>query len=69
MVDNNDTLYITATNRGVNYFTDGIAGHKATAPHTIQDGFRNGTIIAMDLKIGKVAILGRISTKNFSIGY
>ena len=28
-VDNNsNTLFITATNRGVNYFTDGIAGHK-----------------------------------------
>jgi alcohol dehydrogenase (cytochrome c) len=53
-VDNNDTLYIAATNRGVNYFTDGVAGHKTTAPHTIQDGFRNGTIIAMDLKTGKV---------------
>ena len=25
---NNNTLYVIATNRGVNYFTDGIAGHK-----------------------------------------
>src|SRR5919202_137487 len=53
-VDNNKTLYITATNRGLNYFTNGVAGHKTTAPHTIQDGLRNGTIIAMDLKTGKV---------------
>jgi alcohol dehydrogenase (cytochrome c) len=54
-VDNNDnTLYITATNRGVNYFTDGIAGHKIAAPHTIENGLHNGTIIAMDLRTGKI---------------
>ena len=52
--DASKTLYISATNRGVNYFTDGIAGHKKTAPHTIQDGLRNGTIIAMNLLNGKV---------------
>jgi alcohol dehydrogenase (cytochrome c) len=54
-VDNNDnTLYITATNRGVNYFTDGIAGHKIAAPHTIENGLHNGTIIAMDLRNGNI---------------
>src|SRR6187200_2960600 len=54
-VDNNDnTLYITATNRGVNYFTDKIAGHKIAAPHTIENGLHNGTIIAMDLRTGKI---------------
>ena len=52
--DVSKTLYISATNRGVNYFTDGIAGHKKTAPHTVQDGLRNGTIIAMNLLNGKV---------------
>jgi alcohol dehydrogenase (cytochrome c) len=52
-VDNN-TLYITATNRGVNYFTDGIAGHKIAAPHTIKQGHLNGTIIAMDLRNGNI---------------
>jgi glucose dehydrogenase len=53
-VDNNNTLYITATNRGVNYFTDGIAGHKLAAPHTIKQGHLNGTVIAMDLRNGNI---------------
>jgi alcohol dehydrogenase (cytochrome c) len=55
-VDNiNNTLYVAATNRGVNYFTDGgIAGHKVSAPHTIKQGLRNGTIIAMDLRNGEI---------------
>jgi alcohol dehydrogenase (cytochrome c) len=63
-IDNSDnTLYITATNRGVNYFTDidgggreggGVAGHRIAAPHTIEQGLLNGTIAAMDLKTGKV---------------
>jgi outer membrane protein assembly factor BamB len=52
--DSTNSLYISATNRGVNYFLDGIAGHKKTAPNTIQDGMRNGTIIAMDMRSGKV---------------
>jgi alcohol dehydrogenase (cytochrome c) len=53
-VDNNNTLYITATNRGVNYFTDGIAGHRESAPDTIELGLGNGTIFAMDLRTGKI---------------
>jgi alcohol dehydrogenase (cytochrome c) len=55
-IDNNDnTLYIAATNRGVNYFTDkGVAGHRVAAPHTIELGLRNGTIAAMDLRTGKI---------------
>jgi alcohol dehydrogenase (cytochrome c) len=54
-VDDNNTLYIAATNRGLNYFTDsGVAGHRVAAPHTIELGLRNGTIAAMDLRTGKV---------------
>jgi alcohol dehydrogenase (cytochrome c) len=55
-IDNdNNTLYIAATNRGVNYFTDkGVAGHRVAAPHTIDLGLRNGTIAAMDLRTGKI---------------
>jgi alcohol dehydrogenase (cytochrome c) len=55
-VDNSkNTLYIAATNRGLNYFTDGgIAGHKVAAPHTIKQGLRNGTISAMDLRNGEI---------------
>ena len=54
-IDNDNTLYIAATNRGVNYFTDnGVAGHRVAAPHTIDLGLRNGTIAAMDLRTGKI---------------
>lgn len=53
-VDGNDTLYITATNRGINYFTDGLAGYREGAPLTIEQGLRNGTVLAMDLKTGKI---------------
>lgn len=53
-IDSSDnTLYVTATNRGVDYFTDsGVAGHRVAAPHTIELGLRNGTIAAIDLKTG-----------------
>ena len=50
----NNTLYIAATNKGVNYFTDGISGHKIAAPHTIEQGLRNGTVVALDLGTGKI---------------
>ena len=49
----NDTLYITATNRGLNFFTDGISGHKVAAPNSIEQGLVNGTIIALDLMTGE----------------
>jgi glucose dehydrogenase len=47
----NDTVYIPATN---NFFTDGISGHKVAPPHTIEQGLRNGTIIALELATGNV---------------
>jgi len=54
-VDNsNKTLYIAATNKGVNIFTNGISGYKITAPHTIEQGLRNGTVVALDLRTGKI---------------
>jgi alcohol dehydrogenase (cytochrome c) len=54
-VDNsNNTLYIAATNRGVNIFTNGISGYKIPAPHTIEQGLRNGTVVALDLRTGKI---------------
>src|SRR5918911_3870632 len=53
-IDDNNTLYITATNRGLNYFTNGIYGDKKAAPHTIEQGLGNGTIAAMDLRTGKI---------------
>jgi outer membrane protein assembly factor BamB len=52
---NTSTLYVAATNGGVNYFTDGgVAGHRIAASHTIESGLRNGTIAAIDLGIGKI---------------
>jgi alcohol dehydrogenase (cytochrome c) len=50
----NDTLYITATNRGLNFFTDGISGHKIAAPKSIEQGLVNGTIMALDLLTGEI---------------
>lgn len=52
-VDGN-TVYIPATNRGLNYFTDGISGHKISPPNTIEQGLKNGTISALDITTGKV---------------
>ena len=52
-VDNN-TLYITATNRGLNFFTDGISGHKVAVPNSIEQGLVNGTIMALDLRTGEI---------------
>ncbi len=52
-VDEN-TLYITATNRGLNFFTDGISGHKIAPPDTIEQGLKNGTIYAIDLSNGNI---------------
>jgi alcohol dehydrogenase (cytochrome c) len=53
-VDNNNTLYITATNRGLDFFTDGLSGHKEAAPDTIEQGLKNGTIYAIDIITGKI---------------
>ena len=50
----NDTLYISATNRGLNYFTDGISGHKISAPNSIEQGLVNGTIMALDINTGEI---------------
>jgi alcohol dehydrogenase (cytochrome c) len=50
----NDTLYITGTNRSLNYFTDGISGRVVGAPDTFGLGSYNGTIMALDLITGKI---------------
>lgn len=50
----NDTLYITATNRGLNFFTDGLSGHKEAPDESIEQGLVNGTIYALDLKNGVI---------------
>lgn len=48
------TLYITATNRGLNFFTDGLSGHKIAPKNSIEQGLVNGTIYAIDIESGKV---------------
>jgi glucose dehydrogenase len=67
-VDSGDnTLFVSATNRGVNHFTGnnsddgrgggsggGIAGYRIPAPHTMELGLHNGTIFAMDLRTGLI---------------
>ena len=50
----NDTLYITATNRSLNYLTDGIGGRVVAGPNTFGLGSYNGTIMALDLMTGKI---------------
>ena len=50
----NSTLYISATNRGLNYFTDGISGHKISAPNSIEQGLVNGTIMALNISTGEI---------------
>ena len=49
-----DTLYITATNRGLNFYTDGISGHKEHPKNSIEQGLVNGTIYALDKKLGTI---------------
>jgi alcohol dehydrogenase (cytochrome c) len=49
-----DTLYITATNRGLNFFTDGLSGHKEDPKNSIEQGLVNGTIYALDKKSGLI---------------
>jgi outer membrane protein assembly factor BamB len=47
-----DTLYVTATNRGLNFFTDGLEGEMKAPQDTIKQGLKNGTIYALDLITG-----------------
>ena len=49
-----DNLYITATNRGLNFFTDGLSGHKEDPENSIEQGLVNGSIYALDKKSGNV---------------
>ena len=48
------TLYITATNRGLNFFTDGLSGHKEDPENSIEQGLVNDTIHALDKKSGVI---------------
>lgn len=48
------TLYITATNRGLSFFTDGLSGHKIAPKNSIEQGLVNGTRYAIDKKSGNI---------------
>jgi alcohol dehydrogenase (cytochrome c) len=48
------TLYFSTSTRGLNYFTDGVGGHKIAPPDTIREGHKNGTITAVDMRTGDV---------------
>jgi outer membrane protein assembly factor BamB len=51
-VDNN-TLYLTTNGRGLNYFTNGISGHRTPlTKNSIELGYQNGTITAIDMRTG-----------------
>ncbi|HYA83418.1 MAG TPA: PQQ-binding-like beta-propeller repeat protein, partial [Candidatus Bathyarchaeia archaeon] len=54
-VDNNNTLYLTTNGRGLNFFTNGISGHRIPLTNnSIGLGFQNGTITALDMKTGMI---------------
>jgi outer membrane protein assembly factor BamB len=52
-VDNHNTLYLTTNGRGLNFFTNGIAGHRTPlTKNSIELGYENGTITAIDVRTG-----------------
>ena len=52
-VDNHNSLYITTNGIGLNFFSNGISGHRTPLiKNSIGLGYRNGTISAIDVKTG-----------------
>jgi alcohol dehydrogenase (cytochrome c) len=52
-VDNHNSLYVTTNGRGLNYFTNGLSGHRTPlTKNSIELGYENGTITAIDMKTG-----------------
>ena len=52
-VDNHNSLYVTTNGRGLNFFTNGISGHRTPLiKNSIGLGYRNGTITAIDMRTG-----------------
>jgi outer membrane protein assembly factor BamB/plastocyanin len=50
----NSTLYVTTNGRGLNFFTNGIVGYKTPTYNTVELGYHNGTITAIDIGTGKI---------------
>jgi alcohol dehydrogenase (cytochrome c) len=54
-VDNHNSLYVTTNGRGLNFFTNGISGHRtALSKNSIGLGYQNGTITAIDMRTGMI---------------
>lgn len=53
-VDNNNTLYISTNGRGLNFFTYGISGYRLPIAKSIELGYSNGTITALDMRTGAI---------------
>ena len=54
-VDNNNSLYVTTNGRGLNFFTNGISGHRIPFNNnSIGLGYSNGTITAIDMRTGMI---------------
>jgi alcohol dehydrogenase (cytochrome c) len=52
-VDNHNSLYLTTNGRGLDFFTNGISGHRIPLTrNSIGLGYENGTITALDMKTG-----------------
>ncbi|MGA9154775.1 MAG: hypothetical protein WBZ36_29680 [Candidatus Nitrosopolaris sp.] len=55
VVDNHNSLYVTTNGRGLNYFTNGLSGHRTPlTKNSIGLGYQNGTITAIDMRIGMI---------------
>jgi alcohol dehydrogenase (cytochrome c) len=54
-VDNHNSLYLTTNGRGLNFFTNGISGHRTPlTKNSIGLGYENGTITAIDMRTGMI---------------
>ncbi len=54
-VDNHNSLYLTTNGRGLNFFTNGISGHRIPLTrNSIELGYQNGTITALDMRTGMI---------------
>lgn len=54
-VDNNNSLYVTTNGRGLNFFANGISGHRIPFKNnSIGLGYSNGTITAIDMRTGMI---------------
>jgi alcohol dehydrogenase (cytochrome c) len=54
-VDSHNSLYVTTNGRGLNFFTNGMSGHRTPlTKNSIGLGYQNGTITAIDMRTGMI---------------